>query len=105
MARVLNYPNPLTQAGTTLYFELSGGTAPVAAGARVALKIFTLDGDLVWEKTLAGPEDLSMGGHGYRWDGKDAGGTALADGVYLFQVTARSGGKTSSSVSKIMILK
>ena len=78
--RVLNVPNPVVD-GTTFTYILS-------RPASVTVRIHTLHGRLV--RRL----DNLSGRAGYNqvfWDGRDAGGHPLANGVYLYTVTAEDG--------------
>lgn len=80
-----NYPNPFEE-GTEFIFQL---TAP----ATVELRIFTPAG-----RRLA--EFVAKGDQGYNriyWDGRDEDGDVVANGVYLYRVTARSGAEEAHS--------
>ena len=72
------HPNPFG-ASTEIDFSL-------AERAHVTLKIFDISGRLV--RVLV-DQELSPGGHaGVRWDGRDDGGTAVASGVYFYQLAS-----------------
>jgi hypothetical protein len=45
-------------------------------------------------RTLLGNETLSAGENEVRWDGRNAGGTRVASGVYLFRLTSALGART-----------
>jgi|GEM_PF-6251349 len=64
----------------------------------VQLQVFNLSGDVVFDDTASG--------NALRWQGLDAGGNTLSNGVYLYVVTVKGyGGKTvRSQVKKLMIL-
>ena len=96
---VLNWPNPMKDNTYFTYFL----TQPAA---EVHLKIFTLTGKQVY--SLEGLDT----GYGFRsnktrsWDGRDAMGHELANGVYFFKVIAKSAaGTRSEKVGKLVILR
>jgi hypothetical protein len=109
--KAFNAPNPVKRAGTTFYFST---TLPVEEGealvaprvdrVRFDLRIFNQSGHMVQEfrNVLSGE---------VRWDGRDAWGRSLANGVYFYQVTARwdesqgsPGGAQKSSLRNILVL-
>ncbi|HPP88394.1 MAG TPA: T9SS type A sorting domain-containing protein, partial [bacterium] len=59
-----------------------------------AIKIFTLRGALVTEKSLNNTTSNKY----YQWDVKNDAGREVASGVYLFVVTSPSGTKTGKFV-------
>lgn len=72
-----NFPNPFSEHTTIVFY------AP--AGRLVKVSIFTLAGELVWERGWINyllwdvREEVE-------WDGRNQSGEAVADGVYLYQV-------------------
>jgi hypothetical protein len=92
---LLNYPNP-SRGATNLTYTL---TQPAE---EVSLRIYTLSG-----RKIFGRNDLpaEAGPNVFHWDGADAEGDPLANGVYLVKLTARRFGKTVSAIGKIIILK
>lgn len=101
---LLCYPNPVAEACEFSY-SLS------ADADHVILKLFTLSGLEIWSKTGL---PASRGAHqGIAWDGRDADGDRPANGVYLFQLSARaasagaSGDDNSKAVAtgKLVVLK
>ncbi len=77
LSEVLNYPNPFRQR-TTFTFGLN-------LAAEIRIKIFTLSGRLI--RTLE-PFDAQRGFNMMEWDGRDADGDELANGVYLYKIIA-----------------
>jgi hypothetical protein len=81
---VHNYPNPF-QAGsesTHISYFLQGDS-------RVSLRIFTLDGKLVFSRTFSAQE--SQGRRGLReilWDGRNGRGELVLNGVYVCKLEA-----------------
>jgi hypothetical protein len=72
-----NMPNPFSTETTISYNVRSSG--------RVRLDVFTLTGQLV---TTLVDENVGAGSHQVVWDGRDAGGRAVASGVYYYRVHA-----------------
>jgi len=79
LSEVLNYPNPLRRA-TTFTFGLN-------LTAEIRIKVFTLSGRLI--RTLE-KFDAQPGFNMVEWDGRDADGDELANGVYLYKIIAAS---------------
>lgn len=85
------YPNP----GTTnirFVFTLTGSSAP----EDLIVRITTLSGKIVREVTRAEFGAIKIGHNvsEFAWDGTDTYGDRLANGVYLYQVFSRIGGKS-----------
>jgi len=94
LLRVMNYPNPLTEE-TEITFDL---TQP----AHVSVQIFTVTGRLLRELE----NDIRAAGFSaVHWDGRDADGDRLANGVYLYKVSARSNDKRIEEIGKAVILR
>jgi hypothetical protein len=83
---VLAFPNPFDdQVGSVFSFYV------LADGATdVMLRLFTVSGRAVYEKVERG---LTPGYHQWPWDGRDAEGDKLANGVYLYRMVATSSGR------------
>jgi hypothetical protein len=89
--KAFNVPNPMKRAGTTFHFQT---TLPVEEGAALEsprvdrinfhVRVFNQQGYMVQEFRNAVSGET-------RWDGKDAWGRQLANGVYFYQVTATWG--------------
>ncbi len=77
---LLAYPNPVAEA-----CEFSYALSDEARD--VTLKLFTLSGLEIWSQSgLPG----ARGNHqGISWNGRDADGDRIANGVYIFQLSAR----------------
>lgn len=97
LEEVLNYPNPFSTS-THFTFKLSQDAA-------VEIRIYTVDGRLI--NTI----DYSWGTPGFNmipWDGRDDVGDALANGVYLYKITAKaeSEGKTLKKevIGRLMVM-
>ena len=82
---VLNYPNPFTTS-TQFVFTLTGTQVP----DDIRISIYTVSGRLIKEITQdeLGPLRIGQNRTEYRWDGTDEFGDKLANGVYLYRVSA-----------------
>ncbi|MFQ6607709.1 MAG: type IX secretion system sortase PorU [Fidelibacterota bacterium] len=93
LSNIFNYPNPFSKT-TQFAFEVSQPAA-------VNIKIFTLTGQLVAE---VGDQFTSHYGYSHiNWDGRDDFGDEIANGAYLYQLTAipDDGGKKVSVIGKL----
>jgi len=90
---VLNYPNPFEET-TTFFFtndvEISDGT----------IDIFTVSGRRV-RRLVIPPESRAPGQNTVFWDGRDGAGSEIANGVYLYVIKIKQGGKTSTIRGKL----
>jgi hypothetical protein len=77
LINVMNYPNPFRNR-TTFTFVMGPGDA------EVRIKIFTLSGRLIRTLESAGFDGFNQ----VEWDGRDADGDQLANGVYLYKIIA-----------------
>ena len=78
------FPNPFDdQRGTYFSFRLGG-----ASTADVQIRVYTVTGRLVYKRTDAG---LAPGYRQLRWDGRDAEGQPLANGIYVYRLLAANG--------------
>jgi hypothetical protein len=85
-----NYPNPFNPT-TTIQFELPGRS-------QVTLDIFNILGRRV--RRLVESE-LPAGVHRVTWNGRDASGSAVATGLYLYRITSEFG----TASRKMLLLK
>jgi hypothetical protein len=87
---VLNYPNPFTTS-TQFVFTLTGAQVP----DDLRISIYTVSGRLIREirKEELGPLRIGQNRTEYRWDGTDEFGDKLANGVYLYRVSATINGE------------
>ncbi|MGB5288130.1 MAG: FlgD immunoglobulin-like domain containing protein, partial [Ignavibacteriaceae bacterium] len=90
-----NYPNPFNP-NTTINFTL-----PVASD--VKLTVYNILGQEVI--TLLN-EQKPAGNHRVNWNARDAGGTQLTSGIYLYKLTASGiNGKEFQDIKKMILLK
>ena len=87
---VTNFPNPFANF-TQFTFELS-------QSADVNIDIFTLGGRKIMQIE---PEYFSIGFHTIDWDGEDAFGDKLANGVYLYRLKAVGDEETTSFIGRL----
>ncbi|MBC8204434.1 type IX secretion system sortase PorU [bacterium] len=96
---LLNYPNPFADE-TIITFRL-------IEAAEVKMRIFTVGGRCIDE---IGPyyeedEGYIYNEQRYTWDGRDRMGDKVANGVYLYKVSADFSGKTISKIGRIVVMR
>ena len=98
LTNVLNYPNPFTRS-TLFTFEQNQ-----VSGIDAEVRIYTVAGRLIQTLSTANAAEERIQ---IPWDGRDRDGDELANGVYLYKVTARThdGRYTSEVLGKLSILK
>jgi hypothetical protein len=98
LANVLNFPNPFEEnLGTQFSFSIQSGSP-----TDVLIRVYTLGGRKVYERVERG---LSPGYHQLPWDGRDAEGSHLANGVYVGRVLATNGSSKAESTLRIVKLR
>jgi flagellar hook assembly protein FlgD len=70
----------------------------------IKIKIFTIAGRLVKELKLSSA-DLKYDFNKIYWNGRDADGDILANGVYLYKVIMKAGDKTEDVTQKLDIVR
>ena len=94
---IANFPNPFTPGrGTHFAYYLT------ESADEVTLKIYTVTGRLI---TAMDTLDAEVSYNECHYDGLDADGEPLANGVYLYKFTARQGETRRNKVGKIVIVK
>ncbi|MDW7681262.1 MAG: FlgD immunoglobulin-like domain containing protein, partial [bacterium] len=93
--KVYNYPNPFS-ANTYFTFHL---TQPAE---RVTIHIYTTAGRKI---QAIEHYHLEAGYHQIYWDGFDADGDPLANGAYLYKITARAGDRQAAVIEKLAIVR
>lgn len=94
LANTLPYPNPAHNGASFTYV--------LSAPAEVQVELFTLSGRLI---RRLGPERQEPGFRRLSWDGRDASGDLLANGTYLFRVSARNGTQRAARQGPIVVLR
>ena len=99
---ISNFPNPFHpgEAPTTIAYKLDDN-------ATVTLKIFTLTGGLVWQKSFTpGSPGGSAGLNQIPWDGRNGKGDLVASGGYVLRVEAAGQGETlHTMIRKIAVVR
>ncbi len=92
------FPNPFDATGTWFSFTLLGGEP-----ADLKLRIMTLSGRTILTRVERG---VTPGYHQWAWDGRDAEGDDLANGVYFYRLSATTpSGLTASQFGKLVKLR
>lgn len=91
VTNVMNYPNPFTTS-TRFVFTLTGSEVPEV----FTIQIMTITGKVVREITRSELGNLHIGRNitEFAWDGRDAFGDRLANGVYLYKVITKLNGES-----------
>ena len=81
---LMAFPNPFDdELGTRFTFTFAG-----AHPFDLLLRVFTVSGRMIYEHVERG---LDPGYHQIPWDGRDAEGQKIANGIYLYKLVVRSG--------------
>lgn len=95
LREVMNYPNPFREETDFTYYL----TQPAE---EVAIKIFTLAGRLI---AILEHAPGNVGFNRLHWNGRDADGEALANGVYLYKLIAKSEERKLEEIQKCVVLR
>ncbi|MDE0468182.1 MAG: C25 family cysteine peptidase [Candidatus Poribacteria bacterium] len=97
ITNIANFPNPFVPgSGTHFAYYLT------ESADEVSLKIYTITGRrIIAIDTL----DASVSYNEFHYDGRDADGELLANGVYLYKFTARKGDVRKQKFGKIAVRK
>jgi hypothetical protein len=91
---VYNYPNPFKK-DTQFTFEIT-------EDALVSISIYTLDGTKIKEIP---PQNYTNGYHHVYWNGADAFGRDLSNGVYIYRIKAEGNNETVTKINRLAIFK
>lgn len=91
-----NYPNPMKNE-TNFMFNLTGSEVQ----GSFKLKIYTVSGKLIREIVIP----ASIGFNQIPWDGRDSDGDFVANGTYLYKLTAEGDIKTETETQKLVVLR
>ena len=94
LLHVLNFPNPFSRK-TQFTFELTND-------ADITVDIYTLAGRLI--KSIH-TQNYTLGYHRIAWDGRDEYGSLLANGVYLYKMTAEKGTQKIKHFGRLAIYR
>ncbi len=96
---VMNYPNPFSSGVTYFTFRQNQSTP-----LNVQIRIFTVAGRMIrsLESTTGGESFVRI-----PWDGRDADGDGIANGVYLYKVLASTvdGRSSSEALGRMAVVK
>jgi len=97
LEEVFVFPNPAV-AEARFFGTLSGP-------AEIELRLYTLTGRRIWRQSFPGVSPARFREEGIAWDGRDADGDRLGNGVYLYKLTARptNGGRSRSVEGKLVV--
>ncbi len=93
---VTNYPNPFHpgESPTTIAYKLNDN-------ATVTMKIYTITGGLVYEKTYASGQPGGRNGlNEVTWDGRNGAGEQVASGGYVLEIRAEGIGETRHTMRR-----
>ncbi|HKQ58541.1 MAG TPA: C25 family cysteine peptidase [Candidatus Eisenbacteria bacterium] len=95
---VMAFPNPFDdQLGSAFsYYLLTEGPADVM------LRLFTVSGRLVYQRV---ERSVPPGYHQWPWDGRDAEGDRLANGVYVYRMVASNGSRSETYDGRLVKLR
>lgn len=99
LRNVVNWPNPFSRS-TTFTFMLGGSNRPNEG----EIAIYTVSGRRI--KTIPLSEaDLHIGFNTIEWDGRDADGDLLANGVYLYRIRVGDGIRAVEVIEKLAVIR
>ena len=91
------YPNP-SSVGFFFNFKLSGNTLP----DEFLLEVFSSTGQLVSRFDIENVQRFYIGTNEIIWNGTDASGKTLNNGVYIYRLHIKSGEIDSISTGKLI---
>jgi hypothetical protein len=99
--KVANYPNPFVpgarnRQGTDFAYLLTSDADTVT------LRVYTITGRLV---ALIDTLESFAGYNEFHWEGLDADGEELSNGVYLYKLTAEKEGEVTEKTGKLVVLR
>jgi hypothetical protein len=99
LARVYNVPNPLDGGGTTFFLEMN-------QPAEVEVRIYSASGARIREIQAGTVSPATGRDRGIDWDGRDADGDPLANGVYFYKVRAKStDGRGEERIERLAVVR
>ena len=93
------YPNPFSST-TEFTFVVTGIEPP----EQMSIEVFTVAGRKV-KDIVVHAMDIQVGFNRIRWDGRDNDGDDIANGTYLYRISAKSRGKQESVLQKLVRLR
>ncbi len=93
---IFNYPNPMKD-NTTFTFNITGADSP----GEFRIKIYSVAGRVI--KEIVAPGNIGM--NNIYWDGRDADGDYIANGVYFYRLILKNDVEKHSDIKKLVILR
>jgi hypothetical protein len=96
LSRIVNFPNPFSSTTKFTYILENDKSAAVT------IKIYTVAGRLI--KTI----EYAPGDVGYNeveWDGRDAYGETLANGVYFYKIVAGDDDEKAEVIERLVVVR
>ena len=98
LRNLIPFPNPFDNSGTHFSFLLTGSET-----ADLKIHVFTLAGRSIYTGVVHG---LAPGYHQVAWNGLDAEGDELANGVYFYRVSVKTtSGATTQQLGRLVKLR
>jgi hypothetical protein len=94
------YPNP-SSIGFFFNFELSGNTLP----EEFLLDVFSATGQLVNKFGIEDVRKFYIGTNELIWNGEDASGNIMPNGVYIYRLQIKAGDKTLIEKGKLVWIR
>jgi len=98
LENALAFPNPFDEDPGTVFSFLAVSGSPVD----VQLRIFTLTGRLIYSRT---ERQLVPGYHQLAWNGRDAEGASIANGIYIYRLLANNGSSHALQQGRLVKLR
>ena len=100
--RILNYPNPLNDAGTTFLINHNQDGREL----QINVDVFTLDG----RRVVSLSDSFLANGNVYEglsWDGNNDLGQPMSNGIYVYRVRLQDleNGQSISEANRLVILR
>jgi hypothetical protein len=96
---VVNFPNPFS-GRTHFTFNLVGSSMP----EEISLKVYTVAGRLIYDQRISG-HDLHFGFNTIPWEGRDADGNEIANGLYFYKIAMRVDDRIEEVIRKLTKLR
>lgn len=97
---LINYPNPLSGAGTTFRFDHN----QACVSLEMSVSVYDAQGNVVW----VGERTMTPSGYrvdGWHWDGGSSQGSPLDAGVYLYRLdVATPEGRRAARTGRLVLL-
>jgi len=93
---VYNYPNPMKD-NTLFTFNITGNQMP----GDCRIKIYSVAGRIIKEIVIP----ANVGFNQVRWDGRDADGDYIANGVYFYRLLIKGDSEKHSDIQKLVVLR